>query len=96
MEMIGQEQQSAITRGRFLFMALIVIIGCTALWFILTTEEAGIEERFASALGGSHEEGGHEHEEGAAFSLEGSPVLYAVVLAVICGLCWVLYRKFGA
>jgi hypothetical protein len=82
------------SRGRIIFFVLLVLIGGIALWYPFGTESMGIEERFSSALGIAHEDEGHE--EGSGFSLEGSPVLYALILVLLIALCWVVYRKFGA
>ena len=82
--------------GRILFFVLLLVIGGIVLLYPFGTGPMGIEERFSSALGISHEEEGHSHDETEGFSIEGSPALYILVLALICLACWVLYRKFGA
>ena len=83
-------------RGRVLFFVLLIGIGCILLWYAAGTEPMGIEERFSSALGIAHEDGEHGHEEGGGFALEGSPLLYALVLVLLAVVCWLVYRKFGA
>ena len=82
------------SRGRVIFYILLIAIGCIALWFVFSTESMGIEERFSSALGLAHE--GDQDGEGGGFALEGSPVLYALVLLLLGVMCWVVYRRFGA
>lgn len=81
------------TKGRWIFFVLLIIVGCIALWYPFGTESMGIEERFSSALGLAHAEEGHE--EGSGFALEGSPVLYVLVLVLLGVVCWFVYRKFG-
>lgn len=94
--MSGRAVPDSNSRGRIIFFVLLVLIGCIALWYPFGTESMGIEERFSSALGIAHEEVGHGHEEGSGFALEGSPVLYALILVLLIALCWIVYRKFGA
>jgi hypothetical protein len=81
-------------RGRWIFFVLLVLIGGIAIWFSLGTEPMGIEERFSSALGLT--QGGEEHEEGSGFALEGSPVLYILILILLGLACWIIYRKYWA
>jgi hypothetical protein len=84
--------------GRFLFAGLVGIILITAFIAFTVTGPVGIEERFSSALGiAAHDAGTHDdHDAAPGFSLEGQPLLYAVFLAGLCGICWIAYRKFGA
>jgi hypothetical protein len=55
----------------------------------------GIEERFSSALGLTHEAESPESEATSGFTLEGNPLQYLLVLVLLGGVCWVVYRKFG-
>jgi hypothetical protein len=83
-------------RGCFLFAGLMVIILIIAIIAFTITGPLGIEERFSSALGISAPDDGHDaHDAAPGFSLEGQPLLYAAFLAVLCGICWITYRKFG-
>jgi hypothetical protein len=92
--MSGDTQDKAEKKGQWIFFVLLLLIGCIAIWYSLGSESMGIEERFSSALGISHE--GEEPDEGSGFALEGSPVLYILVLGLLGLTCWVVYRKFGA
>ncbi len=94
--MTGPAPSQPKNHGRILFFVLLLVIGGIAFFYPFGTGPMGIEERFSSALGLPHEEGEHDHEEGGGFSIEGSPVLYLLVLVLICIGCWLLYRKFGA
>ena len=80
--------------GRMVFFALLLLIGIIAIFAFNSSGSKGIEERFSSALGISadEEEPGNETP---GFSLEGNPLLYVFVLALLGGVCWVVYRKFG-
>jgi len=57
--------------------------------------EMGIEERFTHAVG--LEDGGEEEEGSGWFglALEGSPLLYVVVLGVLVIACYGAYRHFS-
>lgn len=83
------------SRGRIIFFVLLIVIGIIALFAFNGTGPMGIEERFSTALGIGQGEGEHEHEEGSGFMLEGDPLLYAIILVLICVACWAVYRKFG-
>ena len=83
------------SRGRIIFFVLLIVIGIIALFAFNGTGPMGIEERFSSALGITHEEEGQDHEEGSGFALEGDLLLYVIILALICAACWIVYRKFG-
>jgi hypothetical protein len=81
------------SRGRIIFFVLLILIGGIALFAFNGTGPMGIEERFSTALGIQEDE--HDHEEGSGFALEGDPMLYALILILICVACWAVYRKFG-
>lgn len=91
---MGADMQPG-SRGRIVFFVLAILIGGIAIFAFQGTGPMGIEERFSSALGIAQEEEETPHEEGAGFTLEGDPVLYALVLVLICAACWAVYRKFG-
>ena len=93
--MSGPEPAAPDNRGRILFFVLLIGIGCILLWYAAGTQSMGIEERFSSALGIAHEDDEHGHEEGGGFALEGSMLLYAIVLVLFAGVCWIVYRKYG-
>lgn len=84
------------SRSRTFFFLLLIAIGCVALWYLISTEPMGIEERFSSALGIAPAEDEPGHEEGGGFALEGSPVLFVLVLVLLAIVCWLVYRKYGA
>jgi len=96
--MISFQEVFRKNRGCFLFAGLIVIILIIAIIAFTITGPVGIEERFSSALGiSAHDAVAHDdHDAAPGFSLEGQPLLYAVFLAGLCGVCWIAYRKFGA
>jgi hypothetical protein len=92
----GVEETNPGSRGRLIFILLLVLIGSIAVFYAAGSGPIGIEERFSQALGIAHDGEEPAPEEGAGFSLEGNPLLYAVVLILICVTCWAVYRKFGA
>ena len=59
------------------------------------TGDMGIEERFTHAVG--IESGGEEGENSGWFGLvlEGSPLLYTLVLGVLVVACYAVYRHFS-
>jgi hypothetical protein len=55
----------------------------------------GIEERFTHAVGlpgGEEEEGGNGW---FGLALEGSPLLYVLVLGILVAACYTVYRHFS-
>jgi hypothetical protein len=83
-------------QGRIIFFALVLLIGIIAIFAINGSGSKGIEERFSSALGISQGNGEHGSGSDSGFSLEGNPLLYVIILVVLGGACWAVYRKFGA
>jgi hypothetical protein len=83
-------------RGRMIFFALVLLIAIIAIFAFNGSGSKGIEERFSSALGISSGEEEHAYGSAPGFSLEGNPLLYAIVLVLLGVACWVVYRKFGA
>lgn len=98
-----------IIGGSALFLLIAVLALAAALVASGSTGEKGIEERFGEAVGLSEEErssgdnensgvsdgtGRETHEKEGGFFLEGSPVLYGLILAILTMLCFVAYRTF--
>jgi hypothetical protein len=81
--------------GRMIFFALVLMIGIIAIFAFNSSGSKGIEERFSSAIGISTDEEEQGNESTPGFSLEGNPLLYVIVLALLGGVCWAVYRKFG-
>jgi len=81
--------------GRLIFFGLVLLVGIISIFAFNGSGTKGIEERFSSALGVSP--GDEEHGSGSdpGFSLEGNPPLYTIILVLLVGVCWVMYRKFG-
>lgn len=98
-----------ITGDTAIFLLIAVLALAAAFVAFSSTGEKGIEERFEKAVGLSEEEGssgdkensavshgtrGEDHGEEGGFSVEGSPVLYGLILAVLIVLCLIAYRTF--
>ena len=81
--------------GLGIFIGLLLLVIVVSLAAYSTTGDMGIEERFTHAVG--LESGGEEGEDGGWFglALEGSPLLYAVVLGVLVVACYAIYRHFS-
>ena len=82
-------------KGPVIFIALLLLVLVVSLAAYSKTGNMGIEERFNNAVGlGS---GGEAEGGGGWFglALEGSPLLYAVVLAVLVAGCYAVYRHFS-
>lgn len=76
-----------------IFIAIITIVGIFALTAFQIAGPMGIEERFQNALGIPHDAGNVPNDSGmSGFSLEGQPLLYAVVLCVLAIICIATYR----
>lgn len=85
-------------KGIILFGGLILIVVGLSLAAYLISGHMGIEERFNSAVGieaGSEEEGPEEEDSSGmfGFSIEGNPLYYAIILAVLIILCLIIYIK---
>ena len=82
-------------KGLVIFIGLILLVMVVSLAAYRTTGDMGIEERFTHAVG----LGSGEEEEGGGgwfgFALEGSPLLYALVLGILVIACYAVYRQFS-
>lgn len=83
------------TKGIGIFIGLLLILIIVSLAAYCSTGDMGIEERYTHAIG--IQNGGEM--EGAwgwsGFALEGSSLLYAVVLGVLVVACYGIYRHFS-
>ena len=83
-------------KGLGIFIGLIILVIVVSLAAYSTTGDMGIEERFTHAVG--LQSGGEEERGSGGFfglALEGSPLLYAVVLGVLVVACYSAYRHFS-
>lgn len=81
-------------KGLFIFIGILLLVIIVSLAAYGTTGDMGIEERFSHAVG--LESGGEEGGGGwFGLALEGSPLLYAVVLGVLVVACYAVYRHFS-
>ena len=82
-------------KGLGIFIGLLILVIVVSLAAYSTTGDMGIEERFTHAVG--LQSGGEEEGRGEWFglALEGSPLLYAVVLGVLVVACYGAYRYFS-
>jgi hypothetical protein len=81
-------------KGFVIFIGLLLLVMVVSLAAYSTTGDMGIEERFTHAVGLP----GGEAEEGGGWSglaLEGSPLLYALVLGILVVACYAVYRHFS-
>jgi hypothetical protein len=82
-------------KGLGIFIGLLILVIVVSLAAYSKTGDMGIEERFTHAVGLQSE--GKEEGSGGLFglALEGSPLLYAVVLGVLVVACYGAYRHFS-
>ncbi len=82
-------------KGLGIFIGLLILMIVVSLAAYSITGDMGIEERFTHALG--LQSGGDEEEGGGWFglALEGSLLLFAVVLGVLVIACYGIYRHFS-
>lgn len=82
-------------KGLGIFIGLLILVIVVSLAAYSTTGDMGIEERFTHAVG--LQSGGDDEGGGGWFglALEGSPLLYAVVLGVLVVACYGIYRHFS-
>jgi len=82
-------------KGLIIFIGLLLLVIVVSLAAYRTTGDMGIEERFSHAVG--LQSGGEEGEDGGWFglALEGSPLLYGIVLGVLVIACYAVYRHFS-
>jgi hypothetical protein len=83
------------TKGLGFFIGLLILVIIVSLAAYSITGDMGIEERFTHAVG--LQSGVEEEGIGGWFglALEGSPLLYAVVLGVLVVACYGAYRHFS-
>jgi len=82
-------------KGLGIFIGLLILVIVVSLAAYSKTGDMGIEERFTHAVGLQSE---REEEGGGGLfglALEGSPLLYAVVLGVLLVACYGAYRHFS-
>jgi DNA-binding transcriptional regulator of glucitol operon len=76
-------------------LTIIALVGIVALAAIQLSGTMGIEERFQHALGISGDAGGEtEGPVFQGFSLEGQPLLYLGIVAMLGIICYMAYRQF--
>jgi len=81
-------------KARIIFIGLLLLVIVVSLAAYSTTGDMGIEERFTHALG---IESGEETEGGGGWfglAIEGSLLLYAIVLGVLVVTSYTVYRYF--
>jgi hypothetical protein len=81
-------------KGALIFYGLLVLMILVSLAAYSITGAADIEERFSHAVGFESSEGGG-NSGWSGLALEGSPLLYAVVLGILAVLCYAVYRHFS-
>lgn len=82
-------------KGYIIFGVILFIIMITTLVAYGMTGSKGIEDRYNLAVGLPSAGSGAE-EGGFGFAVEGNPILYFVILCLLAGTCFVLYRRFIA
>ena len=83
-------------KGLLIFLGLLALVIVVSLAAYQMTGKMGIEERFSHAVG--LDPGKVAGEEGGGWfglSLEGSPLLYGVVLGILAIGCYAAYRHFS-
>jgi uncharacterized membrane protein len=86
--------ESGKKKSLLILPGLLLLVIVVSLAAYSTTGDMGIEERFTHAVG---LQSGGEEEGGGWFglALEGSPLLYAVVLGILVIACYAVYRHFS-
>ena len=80
-------------KGLIIFLVILVIVFVCAIFAYYASGPQGIEERFSHALGIQQNNTTEEPEEGLfGFTVEGSPLLYIIVLSGLAIACFILYR----
>jgi hypothetical protein len=80
--------------GLIIFGAILIIAVIASLAAYQMSGHMSIEDRYTAAVGlplSEEDEGGGTF---SGFSVEGNPVLYAIVLGVLVIGCYAAYRKF--
>ena len=82
-------------KGLGIFIGLLILVIVVSLAAYSTTGNMGIEERFTHAVG--LQSRGEVEGDGGWFglALEGSPLLYAVMLGILGVACYGAYRHFS-
>jgi len=82
-------------KGLLVFLGLLALVIVVSLAAYQITGHMGIEERFSHAVGLPHETGDKEGGGWFGLSLEGSPLLYGLVLGILAIGCYAAYRHFS-
>ena len=82
-------------KGLLVFLGLLALVIVVSLAAYQITGHMGIEERFSHAVGLPHETGDEEGGVWFGLSLEGSPLLYGLVLGILAIGCYAAYRYFS-
>lgn len=82
-------------KGLIIFGVIMATVTLVAFLAYEKTGAMGIEERYNQAVGLSPW-AERESRGGSGFSVEGSPVLYLVILSILAIICIMLYRRFIA
>ena len=78
-----------------IFAAIIAVVGIASLAAFQISGPMDVEKRFQNALGISGDGGGEPEGSGfLGFSIEGQPLLYAVIVFGLLILCYGAYRHF--
>jgi len=78
-------------KGIVLFCLILIIIAIISLAAFRMTGPMGIEDRYSTAVG-LPATGDAGESTGSGFSIEGNPVLYVIVLAVLLAVGFIAYR----
>ena len=82
-------------KGLLIFLGLLVLMMLVSLSAYTITGSTGIEERFTHAVGIESGVGEGENSGWFGLALEGSPLLYTLVLGVLVVACYAVYRHFS-
>jgi len=82
-------------KGLLVFLGLLALVIVVSLAAYQITGHMGIEERFSHAAGLPHETGDEEGGGWFGLFLEGSPLLYGLVLGILAIGCYAAYRRFS-
>ena len=86
---LGDKKGIGIFIGLMFFLIIISLAAYSA------TGDMGIEERFTHAIGIQNRGEVEGSWGGSGFALEGSSILYAVILCVLVVACYGIYRHFS-
>jgi hypothetical protein len=79
-------------KGRIIFGIILVIVVIVSVAAYQMTGSKSIENRYNAALGMPAGQEGTGASPG--FSVEGNPVMYLIVLAILVAVCYAAYRHF--